>query len=379
MTHPPRIGIDYTAAIHQTAGIGRMVREVTRALSDQRPGADVRLFVAGAPRRLPAFPGGYRYCPSRLSERSHARLWHRLHLPAPVELWTGRLDLYHATDFALPPTLPGARTVLTIPDLAFERYPDDAMPGMLHYLKTVVPRAAARADHIIAISQATREELIHIYGMPPDRITAVPLGVDSRFNAHPSPDGAAALRRKYSLPDRPLILTVGTLQPRKNHLRLVQAFARVRADAALVIAGGAGWLYDAVHEEVEKLGLSDRVIFTGFLDDADLPALYRAAALLAYPALYEGFGLPVLEAMACGTPVLTSAISSLPEVAGDAALLVNPLDVQAIASGIERLLNDEAMRAALREKGAARAAEYTWARTAERVWSIYERLLAGDL
>jgi glycosyltransferase involved in cell wall biosynthesis len=298
-----------------------------------------------------------------------------------VECWTGHLDLFHATDFALPPTLPGAHTVLTIHDLAFEVHPEETMPGMLGYLKSAVPRSARRADAIIAVSEATRRDLVDRYGLPPEKISVIPHGVSSRFSPLSSlpspPDEAGDIHASYHLPGEPFILTVGTLQPRKNHLRLVQALALMKHPASLVIVGGNGWSYEAVRAEVARLRLEDRVIFAGFARDADLPALYRAAAMFAYPALYEGFGLPILEAMACGVPVLTSTASSLPEVAGDAALLVDPLDPESIANGLGQLLDDGPLRAELIRKGLARASEFTWERCARSTWSLYQSLAAG--
>jgi glycosyltransferase involved in cell wall biosynthesis len=240
-----RIGIDYTAAIHQQAGIGRYVRDLTGALAALQPDVPFRLFVAGGRQGdLPAPPGRCVIHPSALSERNHARLWHRLDLPIPVELWTGRIDLFHATDFFLPPTRSTTRTVLTIHDLAFERYPGETMPGMQDFLTTVVPRSVRRADHLIAVSEATRADLIDLYNTPPEKISVVAHGVDPRFRPDHPPEAVAAVRRKYGLPDDPLVLTVGTMQPRKNHRRLVQAFGRIKQRAALVIAGGTGWDYE---------------------------------------------------------------------------------------------------------------------------------------
>ena len=372
------IALDYTAAVHQSAGIGRYVRELTSALAFSAPAEfqPLRLFVAGARGLdLPPAPPGCVYCPSPLSERTHARLWQRLRLPLPVELWTGPAALFHATDFSLPPVLPGTPTVLNVHDLAFERYPAETMPGMLGYLRRVVPRSARRASRLIAISEATRRDLIELYDLPAEKISVVYPGLSPCFH-EPAPRSESEVRARYGLPDTPIILTVGTLQPRKNHLRLVRAFSRVRDRAVLVIAGGEGWAYDAVRDEVARLHLSGRVIFTGFVDDADLPALYRAAVLFAYPALYEGFGLPVLEAMACGLPVVTSNVSSLPEITGpEAALLINPLDEEELAAALERLLDDKGLRAALAERGRLRAGQFTWEQAAQAVWDVYRALL----
>src|SRR5690606_29078176 len=249
---------------------------------------------------LPPRHGRFCYSPPRLSEMKHARLWHRLGAPLHVVMWTGPLALYHATDFALPPTLPGTRTVVTIHDLAFERYPAETMPGMLDYLRRVVRRSARRADRIITISEATRRDVIDLYGAAPERVSVAFAGVSPRFCDTPAAARLDDGRREHSLPDAPRVLTVGTMQPRNNPARLVEAFAQVAADydAALVIAGGKGWGYEQVHELIVRLGLGERVHFTGFVDDADLPALYAAATVFAFPSLYEGFGLPVLGALA---------------------------------------------------------------------------------
>jgi len=254
------------------------------------------------------------------------------------------------------------------------------MPGMLKYLQTVVPRSIERADHVIAISETTRADLVDLYGVPPEKVSAIPLGVDPRFSTGRTPEQVRHLREKYRLPEGPFVLTVGTMQPRKNHRRLIEAFYRLpeslRMAFTLVIAGGKGWGYDEVEEYVKQLGPDRRVVFTGFVDDGDLPALYRAATVFAYPALYEGFGLPVLEAMASGVPVLTSNISSLPEVTGPvAAALVDPLSVESIMGGLELLLDNPDLRARLGELGVERAATFTWAHTADEVWAVYDRLL----
>jgi glycosyltransferase involved in cell wall biosynthesis len=188
------------------------------------------------------------------------------------------------------------------------------------------------------------------------------------------------VRDRYRLPDGPFILSVGTVQPRKNYGRLIESLARLREthpDLGLVIVGGRGWLEDPIYAALDAHGLRKAVVFTGFADDADLPALYSLARAVALPSLYEGFGLPVLEAMACGTPVVTSNVSSLPEVAGDAALLINPLDVDALTSALDRLLTDESLRGTLRERGFARAAAFTWERAAKQLLGVYSQMLSG--
>jgi len=378
------IGIDYTAAYEQGAGIGRYVRELIRALAAQDDQTLYRLFVAGANRNtLPPSPGpNFAWRPTRLTPLWLARLWHRLQLPLPVETFVGRVRLYHATDFTLPPTLPGVRTLLTVHDLSFVRAPETTTPVLKAYLDRVVPRSVRRATHVLADSQATKDDLVELYGTPPDKITVLLGGVNPEFAPVTDPEARQIVRQRYNLPGNPYIFSIGTIQPRKNYARLIQALAALGPecrDVHLVIAGGQGWLEGPIYQAVGDLHLSERVHFIGFVRDDDLPALYSEAVCLAYPSLYEGIGLPVLEAMACGIPVVTSNISSMPEVAGDAALLVDPYDVPALADALRRLLTDATLRADLVSRGFRQAARFTWARAAQQLIDVYRRLSDGDL
>lgn len=358
------------------------MRELCAALARLDSQTDFRLLVAGAKRgQLPAPPGpNFSWRPTAVTPRNWARLWHRARLPYPVEALTGRVALLHATDFTLPPTLPGTRTLLTVHDLSFVRVPETASPPLKAYLDAVVPRSVRRADHVLADSMATRDDLIALYDTPPEKITVLWSGVDARFAPVNDASKLDAVRDRYHLPTGPFLLSVGTVQPRKNYTRLIEALARLRHEIpqlGLVIAGGKGWLEDPIYTALDQFGLREAVIFTGFADDADLPALYTLAHVVALPSLYEGFGLPVLEAMACGTPVVTSNLSSLPEVAGEAALLVNPLDVDELTDALKRLISDEALRAALRERGLARSEPFTWERAARQLRDIYSQMLSA--
>ncbi len=381
MTPLARIGIDYTPAYEQGGGIGRYVRELVAALAWCDPETEYRLFVAGAGAKpLPPLPGpNFTWAASRLSPVWFARLWQRARLPLPVEWWVGSVALYHATDFVLPPTYPGTRTVLTVHDLSFVRAPEAASPALKRYLDRVVPRSVRRADHVLADSQATKEDLIALYGVQPDKVTVLLSGVHPRFQPVRDPALLASVRARYGIGDAPFVLSVGTVQPRKNYERLMQALAALPTtlrDIHLVIAGGRGWLQGPIHAAVDALGLQGRVHFIGFAEDADLPALYSAARCFAFPSLYEGFGLPVLEAMACATPVVTSNVSSLVEVAGDAALLVDPLSVPQISAALARLLTDDALRLELVERGLRQAALFTWGKAAAQLHALYGQLLA---
>jgi glycosyltransferase involved in cell wall biosynthesis len=376
------LGIDYTPACEQGGGIGRYVRELVAALAALDHETPYRLFVAGAGKKpLPPPPGpNFSWAPSRLSPKWFARLWHRARLPLYVEHWVGPVALFHATDFVLPPTRPSTRTVLTVHDLSFVRVPGAASPNLKRYLDQVVPRSVRRADHVLADSQATKDDLIALYGAAPEKISVLLSGVNPRFK--PVQDETETVRARYKLGEAPFVLAVGTVQPRKNYERLIRAFASLPPElsgAHLVIAGGRGWLHAPIYATVNELDLQDRVHFIGFAADEDLPALYSAARCLAFPSLYEGFGLPILEAMACGTPVLTANVSSLVEVAGEAALLVDPQSVEQIAAGLCRLLTDEALRADLVTRGLAQARQFTWEHAASQLLALYRRLLEHDL
>ena len=373
------IGIDYTAAYEQGGGIGRYVRELVTALAQLDTTTEYRLFVSGvkAQKPLPPLPGAnFTWRGTAITPLWLARLWQRAQIPLNVETFTGRVDLYHATDFTLPPTRFKTRTLLTVHDLSFVRVPEAASPALKAYLDAVVPRSVRRADHVLADSQATKDDLIALYNTPAEKITVLLSGVDARFKRTETP----AIRAKYQIPERQYILSVGTVQPRKNYIRLITALAALRAsghDVGLVIVGGKGWLEDPIYEAIRSTGMTDYVHMTGFADDADLPALYSQALITALPSLYEGFGIPVLESMACGTPVLTSNVSSLPEVAGDAAIMVAPSDQDAITEALERMITDADLRADLARRGLERAQMFTWAAAARQLAGVYAEMLKG--
>ncbi len=375
------VAIDYTPAIRQQAGIGRIIRGQVAALVAAGAGLDLRLFVVGpvdeterrqAPLPLHATP---------VDERNMVRLWHRLDVPLPrVEWFTGGpLDLLHATDFVLPPSK-ARRKLLTIHDLAFLFYPDAAMPSLHRYLNVVVPRSVRRADALVADSQHTAQDLNEQWQVPLERITVVQGAVDhAHFRPVGDPQQLAEVRQRYGLGERPYILALSRLEPRKNFVRLIEAFAAARAEAQLphrlVIGGRKGWLYESIFARVQELGLADDVLFPGFIGEADLPALYSGAAFFAYPSLYEGFGLPIVEAMACGAPVLTGDNSCLPEAGGPGAVYVQAEDVDSIAEGIVHLATDAALAAKLAAAGQEHAAGFTWERSAQQLLSAYRKLL----
>ncbi len=315
-----------------------------------------------------------------LSERALTILWHRLRLPIPVEWFTGPVDIFHSTDFVLPPVRQ-ARTILTVHDLTFMRLPQCAEPGLRAYLNKVVPRSIERADLVLADSQSTKNDLIELLGVSPDKIEVVYAGVERRFRPMKGEIALQRVKKRYEL-DFPFILSLGTLEPRKNFTGLIEAYALMRGKGQgvgdrglkLVIAGVKGWLYDEIFAKVEELDLENEVIFPGFIADEDLPALYNLAELFVFPSLYEGFGLPPLEAMACGTPVVTSDRPSLPEIVGDAGLMVEATDNQELAKAMERGLTDEYLRREMREKGLKQAEKFTWEAAAGKLLDVYSTL-----
>jgi len=412
-----RIGIDYTSAARQRAGIGRYTRELVSALLALESPHQYVIFAATGGKRQggketrrqgdggqgtegrkqearrpdsascvlhlasniqhPTSSIQYRVRTLPISDDWLARLWHRLRLPVPVEVVTGPLDVFYSPDFVLPPTHRSTRTLLTVHDLSFLHCPEAFVPALRQYLERVVPRSIARADLVLADSASTRSDIVSLLGASPSKVQVLYSGVSPHFRPQAEPGEWERLRTRYGLGERPYVLSVGTLQPRKNYVRLVRAFASLKPEVLapgtqLLIAGGQGWLYQEILAEAEKHG--ERVRSLGFVDDADLPALYRHAALFAFPSLYEGFGLPVLEAMACGVPVVCSDASSLPEVAGDAALLVDPLDTDGLAAAIARALADGDLRQGMIARGLAQAARFTWKQAARQLLGVLDTL-----
>ncbi len=373
-----RIGVDYTSAARQRAGIGRYTRELVAALLSLNQLHQYTIFAAtggleGSDWRSEIDKEGARFRSVPLSDDWMARLWHRLRLPIPVDIFTGPLDVFYSPDFALPPTGRGTKTLLTVHDLSFVHHPEAFLPSLRRYLERTVSRSVKRADLVLADSAHTRLDLISVFGISSRAVEVVYPGVDSRFQAGASPGEVTRLHDRYGIADRPYILSVGTLQPRKNYLHLMEGFLQLEEDLGsglqLFVAGGQGWLYDDIVGEAAR---HENVRLLGFVADEDLPALYRGARLFALTSLYEGFGLPVLEAMACGVPVVCSRTSSLPEVAGDAALLVDPRDSDELTEAMIRVLEEDELREEMVRRGLARAARFTWERSARKLLRLID-------
>jgi len=377
------IGIDYTAALKQGGGIGRYTRGLVTALAqlDQQNQYTLML-TPDAPREGLAFfqpHPNFSHKRYPLPERWMTIGWHRLYLPLPVEWFCGPVDLFHSPNFILPPTR-RAKRLLTVHDLSFIRHPQGAVDNLRRWLEKVVPRSLARADHVLADSQSTKQDLIDIFNVSPAQITVVGAGVEARFQPITDVTRLNQVRRRYRLPPENFILSVGTLEPRKNFTGLIHAFEQspVRETHHLVIAGGKGWLYDEIFATAANSSVADRIHLIGFVADEDLPALYSLAHLFAYPSHYEGFGIPIIEAMACGTPVVCANNSSLPEVAGNAAWQVAATDTIALSEAIYCLGVENSLREKYIERGITQAKKFNWPAAASRLLNVYSKLLAPD-
>ncbi|MBV8085353.1 MAG: glycosyltransferase family 4 protein [Chloroflexi bacterium] len=361
-----RIAVDCRIAHYTPGGTGVYAARLTEALLRLRQAPAHRWLLLEAARAETSLVSRDQPWakPKRLRTPSHHRLEQ---LTLPLELATERIDVLHSPDY-IPPfcLLPLAsclpRRVITVHDLAFLRWPEFLTADSRRYFNRQIRRAVRIADRIIAVSNATKADLAALLDVAPDKIDVV----------YEAPSFDANAIKQADVPDD-YVLFVGTLEPRKNLERLIEAFAQVHRHGyggKLVLAGLCGWAADGIMAAIERHA---EYVLNLPIDRQSLPSLYKGATLLAYPSTYEGFGIPLVEAMACGTPALISNVSSLPEIAGGSALEVDPNDVEAIAEGIWRLISDEALRQELVSKGLRRAAEFSWERAAEQTLAVYHR------
>lgn len=287
-------------------------------------------------------------------------------------------ELYHETNY-IPMKFHGP-TVLTVFDLSFYLFPETHPAERIRYMERYFYPRLHRVSHYLTISDTVKQEMVKYLSLSPENITVTPLGVDDTFRPIPPPLLNGALS-KYALKSGSYILYIGTLEPRKNITNLLRAYAllsrRSREQYPLVLAGGMGWLMEGLDTEIAKLGIQSTTIKTGYVPREDLPSLYSGAAVFVYPSLYEGFGLPPLEAMACGAPVITSNVSSLPEVVGEAGIQVPPEDVKRLSEEIESLLGDDQRRTFLIQKGLERAKQFTWEKCAAMTLEVYDQVIQG--
>ncbi len=376
-----RIAIDLSPAIHQKAGLGRYARTLAEHLIAQDCANEYVAFAYGHRFAADDLPPALRALP-RANITLGARpwrmsVWLAYAFGIPLDRALPRLDLFHATEHLLPP-LKGARTVFTLHDLIFQFFPEYHLPLNRWFLMNAIPRFLRRADAIIVVSECTKRDAIATYQVPPEKITVIPEGVNPALRPVVDQNLIDQARARYAQ-NQPFILFLGTIEPRKNIVALVDALRALRSHNLphrLLVAGRKGWLYQATFDHVKQTGMESAVTFLDFVPDTDLGALFAACDAFVFPSLYEGFGLPPLEAMACGAPVVCSNTSSLPEVVGDAALLVNPRDVGEIADAVERVIGDRNLSNELRAKGTAQAAKFSWERAARETLMVY-RQVAG--
>jgi glycosyltransferase involved in cell wall biosynthesis len=304
----------------------------------------------------------------------------REQIAVPLELRRERADLFHAPHYVLPAMAP-CPSVVTIHDCIHLRFPQ-YLPSRLGYTyaRTALWVAAHRSARVLTVSEASKRDILEYFDVPPSKITVIYNAIDERFSEQPAADEVLRVKERYQLND-PFILYAGNIKPHKNLERLIEAFHIIRKGeleyVKLLIIGDEISKYATLRRAVHRYKLHQHVRFFGFVADATLAILYRLARVFVFPSLYEGFGLPPLEAMASGTPVITSNVSSLPEVVGDAAMLIDPYSADAIAGAIRRVMMDDRLRDDMRERGLARAREFSWGRSVRRVKDIYDEVLAG--
>lgn len=362
--------VDIQAAIAQRAGVGRYTKSLVEHLAPLAGDDELHLFYFDFRRRGTPFPIGHarqravRWIPGRVVQKA----WKTVGWP-PFDWFAGRADLYHFPNFVRPPLTQGG-SVVTVHDVSFLRYPEHAEQRNLRYLNAQIRLTVERADAVIADSAFSAAEIRELLNVPADRVFGVPLAAPFGMT-RPSPEEIVAAQEHLGL-GRPYLLMVGTLEPRKNIAFLVAVFeALTEFDGDLVLAGQRGWKYEHILERIRHSPRSKRIRHLDYVRDDLLPALYAGASAFVFPSVYEGFGLPPLEAMACGTPVVSSRGGSLPEILGDGAEYVEEFEVDAWAAVIRGLLRDGARRGALVARGTARARGFSWNETARRTWAIY--------
>jgi len=361
------------AASYRQAGVSRFTEQMVRALQQRDSNTEYSVFVNETAR------GGFTDSPNvhfRYTRLPTAKpvvriLWEQTVLPALAR----SLDVLHCPVNVLPVLTP-CPAVLTIHDLTFLRYPERFRRERQGYLAALTRLSAGRARRIMTDSANTKQDVMDLLNVAAEKIEVVYPGLDEQFQPFTKED-LAAFRRQHDLPEQ-FILYVGTLEPRKNVDTLVRAYGLLWRQGLqqwpLVIAGGRGWMFDHIFAEVERSGLVKQVFFPGYIDPGDLPRWYASASVFVYPSLYEGFGLPALEAMACGTPVIVSDASSLPEGVGDAGVRVDPRRPDELAEALAEVLQSKAKREHMAAAGLARAASFTWDRAAQQITRIYQQV-----
>ena len=370
-----RVGVDLTALPSLKGGVAFYLLELVGALARMSSGPEIQLLARREhSQQLRQVAPGLEVVGYDLPSRPLRLAWEQFRLPREVRRL--RLDVLHSPHYTRPLGVLQCASVVGIMDLTMLLLPRHHRWEKRLFFRGMIPAAVRRADRLIAISESTKADLVRWLKVDEDRIDVTPLAAGPQFRTDHPLEAIADVRRRYDLPER-FVLFVGRLEPRKNVPRLLEAYRHLRAAMPgappLVLAGAPGWHSSALMAELRR---APQVIALGYVSDTDLPLLYAAATVFVYPSIYEGFGIPVLEALATGTPTITSGRSSMPEVAGDAALLVDPEDPLELAAAMCRLLTDDAVRADLRRRGPIRARHFSWDRTARLTVASYMKAVS---
>ena len=374
-----RIGIDATALPPQPVGAGNYIIQLVRALAEANFDVQLVIFAQKKGPALIDLPEE-RWVEWRIVEdlSPGSRLvWEQTRLPSLVR--STKIDLLHSLHYTRPLRLPCA-SVVTFHDMTFFLFPQLHTWARRLFFPTAMRISARQADAIITVSESTRQDAIRLLAIDPGKIFTAQLGVDPSFRTINDLGEKSRVIAKYNLPER-FILYLGTIEPRKNLPILIRAYRQLVNSGTshkLVLVGKYGWMYEDVLDLVDELGLEDKVFFAGYVPQDDLPLVYNLASLFVYPTIYEGFGLPALEAMACGVPVITSQIASLPEIVGDAGILIPVNNVEALSEAMSRVLGDSTLREKLIKDGQLRSTKFSWDRTAQLTWQVYMQVMKSS-
>ena len=380
-----RIGIDISRTIEEATGVGYYAKNLVHALAKVDAENDYLLYGIF----YDCFPKHWKQ--ALIPKSRNFRLHQRNSLSwfarkkwenggKYKEKLLGKIDLLHSTAYTMPP-VSKPKVVVTIHDLSCFVYPQCHTEANYQFVIRNVHPAARRADFLIADSENTRREIIRFLHVPEEKIKVIHLAAGDAFHENVSPESIARIRNKYRI-EKPYFFAVGSIEPRKNLASALIAFKALleirRIDHQFVITGGKGWENESFYRLLKKLKIDDYLVFTGYVPEKDLPALYQGAEVFVYPSFYEGFGLPVLEAMSSGTPVITSNTSSLPEVAGDAAILVNPAEIFELYEAMEALVTSPSLREDLKRKGLEQSKKFTWEKTARQTLEVYRNVFQQE-
>ncbi len=374
-----RIGIDATALPPQPVGAGNYIIHLVRSLVALKSEVEYTIFAQSSGQDLIALPEGKNYKWVLVPDMKPAirLVWEQTLFPRLIN--RSGIELLHSLHYTRPIWLPCA-SVVTFHDMTFFLYPQMHTLAKRIFFQLAMKMSSRRANALIADSESTRQDAIRLLRIPAHKISTALLGVDETYQPISDPHALDAIRQKYKLP-MDFILYVGLIEPRKNLPLLIRAFRNLielEPEINLVLAGRLGWMYTDVVNLIGSLSVKDRVFLIGYVPAEDLPLVYNLASVFVYPTLYEGFGLPALEAMACGTPVVTTEISSLPEIVGKAGMLVPPNDEAALTHAIQAVLTDQTLHQRYSIEGPERASTFTWDRTGQQTLQVYRKVLQID-